>query len=122
MKTAKVLIVDDSSNIRKLIKVVLKKDGYEFDEADSGTEALAKIVLYEPDLVILDLVIPGVDGYGVCVNIKKGERPQTKVLVLTSESSQDARDKAYEAGADHFMTKPFEPEDLRLAARRLLGK
>lgn len=123
MKNIKVLIVDDSSNIRKLVGVILRKDGYEFDEAISGTEALAKIALYRPDIVILDLVIPGIDGYGVCESIKSNEETRgTKVLVLTSESSREARDKAYEAGADQFMTKPFEPDELRLMTKGLLNK
>jgi len=117
----KVLIVDDSANIRKLVTVVLRKEGYEFIEAKNGIEALEKVKLESPDLVILDIIIPGVDGLQVC-NIVKSD-PKTKdtaIIILTSEATYEAREKANKAGADVFMMKPFEPKDLRNAAKEVL--
>jgi CheY-like chemotaxis protein len=117
----KVLIVDDSKNIRKLITVVLRKEGYEFVEAKNGIEALEKVKIARPDLVILDIIIPGIDGLKVCEEIRKDPKSKdTAIIILTSESTYEAREKAHEAGADIFMMKPFEPQDLRTAAKEAL--
>ena len=118
----KILIVDDSKNIRKLISVVLGKDNYELYEASNGLEALEKVKLYSPDLVILDMIIPLVNGINVCKEIKNDPRTSsTSVIFLTSEVSYEARDKAHEVGAEVYMTKPFEPKDLRNAVKELIG-
>ncbi len=120
-KERKVLVVDDSKNIRKLITVVLSKENYKFSEASNGIEALEKAELEKPDLVILDIIIPGIDGLKVCEEIRKD--PQTReaaIIILTSECTYEARENAHEAGADVFMMKPFEPADLRSAAKSLL--
>jgi len=117
----KILIVDDSKNIRKLISVILGKEGYELLEADNGLDAVEKINLYKPDMVILDIIIPGINGIEVCKKIKaSAETSGTSVIFLTSESTYEAREAARAAGGDVFITKPFEPKDLRSAARELL--
>ena len=121
MDARKILIVDDSKNIRKLITVVLKNEGYQFIEAANGLDALAKARQERPDLIILDIMIPGPDGLKVCREIKRG--PRTKgiaVMILTSESSNESRDASLEAGADMFLTKPFEPKTLKEAVRSIL--
>jgi two-component system alkaline phosphatase synthesis response regulator PhoP len=118
----KILIVDDSKNIRKLVSVVLKNEGYEFDEAENGLDALSKVRSERPDLVILDVVIPGMDGINVCKAIKKDPTiSSTAVIILTSETTYEAMDAAKNAGAEVFMTKPFEPKDLKDVVKRLLG-
>lgn len=118
----KVLIVDDSANIRKLVGVILGKEGYELYEASNGLEALEKVKLYSPDLIILDMIIPGVNGINVCKEVKNDPRTSsTSVIFLTSEVSYEARDKAHEVGAEVYMTKPFEPKDLRNAVKELLS-
>jgi len=118
----KVLIVDDSANIRKLVGVVLGKNEYELYEASNGLEALEKARRYSPDVMILDMMIPGVNGINVCKGIKNDPKTSsTSVLFLTSESSDEAREKACEAGAQVYMTKPFEPKDLRTAVKVLLS-
>ena len=114
----KVLIVDDSKNIRKLITVVLKNEGYKFSEAENGVEALEKIRLERPDLIILDIIIPGVDGLRVCKEVKSD--PATKdisIIILTSEATYEAREKASAAGADAFLSKPFDPKVLKRLVR-----
>lgn len=119
----KVLVVDDSKNIRKLITVVLKKEGYEFTEAKNGIEALEKVKIVRPDLVILDIIIPGIDGLKVCEEIRKDPKSKdTAIIILTSESTYEAREQAHKAGADIFMMKPFEPQDLRTAAIEVLKR
>jgi len=122
-KEKKVLIVDDSKNIRKLVSVVLGKIGYTYVEAGNGLDALEKVDIERPDLVVLDIVIPGVNGLKVCEDIRKN--PATKdtgIIILTSESTYEAREQAHQAGADIYMTKPFEPNDLRVAAKEVLGR
>jgi DNA-binding response OmpR family regulator len=122
-KEIKVLIVDDSKNIRKLISVVLGKYGYTFIEAANGIDALEKVDIERPDLVVLDIIIPGVNGLKVCEDIRKN--PATKdtgIIILTSEATYEAREQAHKAGADVFMIKPFEPNDLRAAAKEVLER
>jgi len=119
----KVLIVDDSKNIRKLISVVLGKNGYTYVEAGNGLDALEKVDIERPDLVVLDIIIPGVNGLKVCEDIRKN--PVTKdtgIIILTSEATYEARELAHQAGADVFMIKPFEPNDLRTAAKEVLER
>jgi two-component system alkaline phosphatase synthesis response regulator PhoP len=102
--------------------VVLKNEGYEFDEAENGLDALSKVRSERPDLVILDVVIPGMDGINVCKAIKKDPTiSSTAVIILTSETTYEAMDAAKNAGAEVFMTKPFEPKDLKDVVKRLLG-
>jgi CheY-like chemotaxis protein len=122
-KEIKVLIVDDSKNIRKLISVVLGKIGYTYVEAGNGLDALEKVEIERPDLVVLDIIIPGVNGLKVCEEIRKN--PKTKdigIIILTSEATYEARELAHKAGADVFMIKPFEPNDLRAAAKEVLER
>jgi DNA-binding response OmpR family regulator len=122
-KEIKVLIVDDSKNIRKLISVVLGKIGYTYIEAGNGLDALEKVSIERPDLVVLDIIIPGVNGLKVCEDIRNN--PATKdtgIIILTSEATYEARELAHKAGADVYMTKPFEPNDLRVAAKEVLGR
>ncbi len=121
IKQYKVLIVDDSSNIRRLISVVLGKRGYKFIESANGLDALEKAKYERPDLVVLDIIIPGVNGLRVCEELRKD--PETKdagVIILTSEATYEAREQAHAAGADIYMIKPFEPNDLRAAADEVL--
>jgi two-component system, OmpR family, alkaline phosphatase synthesis response regulator PhoP len=121
MTSKKILIVDDSKNIRKLVSVVLKNEGYEFSEVSNGLDALSRVKLERPDLVILDVVIPGMNGINVCREIKNDPViSSTAVIILTSEATYEAMDAAKDAGADMFMTKPFEPKDLRSAVRGVL--
>jgi len=117
----KILIVDDSKNIRKLVSVVLGKENYELYEASNGLDALEKVKLYSPDIVILDMIIPSVNGIDVCRQIKSDPQTQgTSVIFLTSEATYEAREKAHEVGAEIYMTKPFEPKDLRAAVKELI--
>ncbi len=119
----KVLVVDDSKNIRKLVTVILGRENYRFSEASNGIEALEKARIESPDLVILDIIMPGADGLKVCEEIKKDPRTRdAAIIVLTSESGYEAKENARQAGADVFMIKPFEPSDLKSAAKNLIDR
>ena len=120
---AKILIVDDSRNIRKLVSVVLKSEKHSIIEAGNGVEALKKVRLETPDLVILDIIIPGKDGIMVCREIKAD--PETKripIIILTSDSASETRKNAISAGADIFMLKPFVPSSLKDAVNKALKR
>lgn len=117
----KILIADDSKNVRKLIAIVLKKEGYKFAEARNGLDALEKVKIEHPDLIILDIILPGMDGLQVCQEIKKDPKTtHIPIIILTTESSYEAREGAHQAGADVYMIKPFEPKDLRTAVKEVL--
>ena len=119
----KILIVDDSENIRKLVKAIIKKVGeYEYIEAADGKMALEVANKNKPDLIILDLVIPGLDGIEVCRKLKeKKETAHIPIIILTSETTVEAVEQAKKAGADIFIGKPFEPKDLRVSVKELIG-
>lgn len=114
---ARVLVVDDEALVRKVVRVVLEAEGHEVTEAGDGESALAAMEAHAPEAVVLDLMIPGVDGYEVCKRMKSS-RAQQKVLVLTALAADESVVRAREAGADDVMTKPFSALELldRLSA------
>jgi CheY-like chemotaxis protein len=121
-KRAKILIVDDSKNIRKLLSIVLKNEKYEIIESGDGNEALEKARKERPDLILLDVIIPGKDGITVCREIKSDRRTKNiPVIVITSDASGETRQKAISSGAAAFITKPFEPKEIREAVKKHLS-
>uniref|UniRef100_A0A7C3RK19 Response regulator transcription factor n=1 Tax=Dictyoglomus thermophilum TaxID=14 RepID=A0A7C3RK19_DICTH len=118
----KILIVEDEENVRSLIRETLdflKK--YEIHEAGTGREALEKIREVQPDLVILDIMLPDIDGYSICEQIKGDPSMNTMVLMLTARSSELDKKVGYSMGADEYMTKPFGLADLISKVELLLG-
>ena len=109
---ARVLVVDDHPPHLRLLEAILTPRGYEVSSASSGEEALGKIAESEPDLVLLDIVMPGMDGYEVCRTIR--ERTETAYLpvVMVTASGDEQKVKALEAGADDFLTKPINQSEL----------
>jgi len=121
-KRAKILIVDDSRNIRKLLSVVLKNGKYAIIESGDGNEALEKARKEKPDLILLDVIIPGKDGIRVCREIKADRRTKDiPVIVITSDTSHETRQKAISEGAAAYITKPFEPKEIREAIKKHLS-
>ena len=121
-KRAKILIVDDSKNIRKLLSVVLKNGKHVIIESGDGTEALEKARKERPDLILLDVIIPGKDGISVCREIKADKRTKgIPVIMITSDTSHETRQKAISEGAAAYITKPFEPREIREAVKKHLS-
>ena len=121
-KRGKILIVDDSRNIRKLLSVVLKNGKHVIIESGDGNEALEKARKERPDLILLDVIIPGKDGITVCREIKSDKRTRDiPVIVITSDTSGETRQKAISVGAAAFITKPFEPKEIREAVKKHLS-
>ena len=105
----KILIVDDDAAIRQLLTAILRND-YQLAEACSGEEALEKVALFGPDLVLLDIIMPGIDGYETCRRIKSGPwGSRVQVIMVSAKSSRQEQLCGYEAGADDYMVKPIKP-------------
>jgi two-component system alkaline phosphatase synthesis response regulator PhoP len=109
----KILIVEDDQHIRKLLNILIRKDDVEIDEAVEGNEAQRKLRENRYDLVILDIMMPNVDGFSILKELR--ERPETAqlpVIVVTAKTEDKDLMKGYSMGANYYITKPFEPQDL----------
>jgi DNA-binding response OmpR family regulator len=119
MNGAKILVVDDDANIRELIKVNLAAAGYEVAWASNGREAIEKIPVFLPVLVVLDVMMPEIDGWEVCKFIRDDPGLEhIRIVMLTARGTE--RDKMIGKGifkADDYLTKPFEIDDLTDAIR-----
>ena len=112
-----VLICEDDSNLRTLVRLALG-EGYRFFEAPDGPSALELTRRIRPDLIVLDLMLPGRSGFEVLSDLRHGDNAETPVIVISAWSHSD--EAAIEAGADRFVAKPFDPNELRDAAVALL--
>jgi CheY-like chemotaxis protein len=115
---AKILIVDDSSYARTLVKRMLEKEGHEVCEASSGMDALEQLPTCQPDLVTMDLLMPGMEGLELIGHLKSMQ-PDLKIIVITADIQDETRRELMDAGADAFLNKPVSPEVLVNAVRSL---
>ena len=119
----KVLLVDDEDSLRKVVKDLLERDGYIVSEARDGVQALDQVDRVGPDIIVLDLNMPGLDVYGVLSHLRS--RPATAdipVIVLTAKSDEDNEVRVFELGADDFLTKPFRARALSARLEAVLGR
>ena len=117
----KILMVDDDINALKLIGYTLHREGYEIIAAQSGQEALAKAQKEKPQLVILDIMMPGMDGYEVCRRLRAiPQTAQVPVIMLTARSQVEDKVAGFQAGADDYLTKPVIPAELLARVKALL--
>ena len=114
-----VLVVDDDEMIRRLVRAVLEADEFEVAEARDGQTALDLANATQPSVVVLDIMMPGIDGVEVC---RRLDHDQVKVVVLTARDDPKLESEAKEAGADAFMTKPFSPMALLDLVGELMAK
>jgi diguanylate cyclase (GGDEF)-like protein len=118
---ATILIVDDEIQNRKLLEVLLRSEGYLTLSAASGEEALAAIAKRAPDLILLDVVMPGMDGYQVARMLKAGHATASiPIIMVTAQNDRDSRLAGLDAGAEEFLTKPVDRAELWLRVRNLL--
>ncbi|MDR4514856.1 response regulator [Nitrosomonas sp.] len=116
LKGVKVLIVDDSSTIRRSAEIFLNDLGCEVILASDGFDAMAKIVENHPDIIFIDVVMPRLDGYQACQLIKKNPRFQsTPVIMLSSKDGLFDKARGRISGSNEYLTKPFTKEELRQA-------
>jgi DNA-binding response OmpR family regulator len=110
---ARILVADDDADIRQLVIYALADQGHEVSVAKDGLEAVEHIQESPPDLLILDVMMPELDGYQVLETLgEKGLLELTKVLVLTAKGSERDWKQGYDLGAHRYMTKPFDPDEL----------
>jgi CheY-like chemotaxis protein len=118
-----ILIVDDRASSRELLRTVLERTGYAVLDAADGEAALEQARSGNPDLILLDLQMPKLDGYGVLAELRAEERFRTlPILALTASAMSGDREKILEAGFTDYLSKPAGPERLREAVARLLGQ
>ena len=116
----RILVVDDEANHRRAIRRVLMDLDAEIMESETGKEALETAKTFRPDLVILDILMPAMDGYEVCRKLRRDpETVGTMILLLSARLHVTARLEGYEAGADDYLSKPFDPEELSAKCRIL---
>lgn len=119
----KILIVEDEVDIATLISFNLERAGYRVDVAHDGREGLEKILHDQPDLVVLDLMLPGIDGYAILKEMQRDPRTHAiPVLMLTAKSQTDDRIRGLESGADDYLTKPFSPKELLLRVQAIIKR
>jgi DNA-binding response OmpR family regulator len=116
----KVLVVDDEKNIVQLARLYLNKEGYEVESAFDGAEALKKAKSIRPDLIILDIMMPEMDGLGVCQELRKTSN--VPIIILTARSDDVDRVVGLEIGADDYVTKPFNPRELVARVKAVLRR
>lgn len=116
----KILIIDDDTNISELIALYLNREGYETKEANSGKLALEVYEDYEPDLVMLDIMLPDLDGYDICKEIRKHNN--TPIIMLTAKGDIFDKVLGLELGADDYMVKPFDPKELIARVKAVLRR
>jgi CheY-like chemotaxis protein len=118
-----VLLVEDEDQLRRVMKDLLERDGYRVAEARDGAQALDEVDRHAPDLIMLDLNLPGLDGYGVLQRLRS--RPSTSripVIVLTAKGDEDNEVRVFQLGADDFLTKPFRAKALSARLDAVLSR
>ena len=116
----RILIADDDANIAELVALYLTKEGYDTQKARDGREAIQLFKSYDPDLVILDIMMPEMDGYEVCREIRKTSR--TPIIMLTAKGETFDKVLGLELGADDYMVKPFDTKELVARVKAVLRR
>ena len=116
----RILIVDDESSVREVASAYLEREGFLLEIADDGMVALERIERRAPDLIILDLGLPGVSGEEVCRRVRA--KSDVPILMLTAKASEDQRVAGFELGADDYLVKPFSPRELVARVKALLRR
>ncbi len=124
MSAGRILVVDDEPQIRRIMRTTLTGAGYEVDDARTGEEGLEKLRDFRPDLILLDMNMPGMGGLAACKAIRR-DSATAAIIMLTVRNSEADKVRALDAGADDFVTKPFSTPELlariRAALRRVPG-
>lgn len=118
----KVLVADDKDTGRELVRTILERSGHQVFEASDGEEAVSEALRIHPDLIILDIHMPGLDGFEVIEKLRNEDRfSNTPIIALTASAMMGDRERAMAAGFTGYITKPIRLEALRAEVERLLG-
>jgi DNA-binding response OmpR family regulator len=120
MSGQKVLVVDDEDHIVELARLYLSREGYQVEGVADGAAALTRFGQLKPDLVVLDIMLPGVDGLTICKEIRK--QSQVPIIMLTARDEVTDKVVGLEVGADDYLTKPFHPQELVARAKALVRR
>jgi DNA-binding response OmpR family regulator len=118
----KILVIDDDQGTTKLLEIVLSKEGYDVITINNGVDTLPAALTHSPNLILLDLVMPNMDGFEVCKNVRA--RPQfahTPIIFFTSVSDVEQKVMAFGLGANDYIVKPIHPQELKLRIKALIG-
>jgi DNA-binding response OmpR family regulator len=116
----RILAVEDDERIRSAVKLALEDEGWSVDEAESGEEAISKFNQSAPDVVLIDIMLPGIDGFELCRTLRKSS--DVPVVMVTARNDTHDVVAGLEAGADDYLTKPFAPKELSARIRALLRR
>jgi DNA-binding response OmpR family regulator len=116
----KILVVDDEQNIRDLTTIYLEKEGFAVETAEDGQDAIARFQQMQPAMVVLDLMMPGMDGFEVCRELRRDH--DVPILMLTARSDDVDKIVGLEIGADDYMTKPFNPREMVARVKAILRR
>jgi two-component system alkaline phosphatase synthesis response regulator PhoP len=114
----KIMIVEDEDSIRKFVRVNLEMENYLVVEAESGEKAIELYDTFKPDIVLLDIMLPGIDGFQVCRYLRQDER-ELGIIMLTAKNQDIDKIQGLEAGSDDYISKPFNPKELVLRIKSL---
>jgi CheY-like chemotaxis protein/MinD-like ATPase involved in chromosome partitioning or flagellar assembly len=121
--TEKILIIDDDVDTLRLVGLMLQRQGYQISAATSGEQGLAKALEERPDIILLDVMMPDMDGYEVTRRLRKNPTTQsTPILMFTAKTQLDDKVAGFEVGADDYLTKPTHPTELQAHVKALLGR
>ena len=118
---SKIMILDDDPNIRELVSALLQNHGFEACEAEDGRDALQKMMNDDPDLVIIDIMMPNMDGFELCRHLRR-DYENMPILMLTAKGELANKVKGFGLGADDYLTKPFEDDELIIRVQALLRR
>ncbi|MGE5701476.1 MAG: response regulator transcription factor [Clostridia bacterium] len=119
-KSNKILVVDDEERIRRLLKMYLERENFQIDEAERGEQALEMALTSDYDIILLDLMLPGMDGVEVCQRIR--EHKATPIVMLTAKGEETNRVQGFEAGVDDYVVKPFSPREVVYRVKAILRR
>lgn len=118
---AKILLVEDEESIRTFLKINLKRNNFDVIESSTGEEAITKAIEAKPDLAILDVMLPGIDGFQVCKTLRE-YYPSIGIVMLTARTQDIDKIKGLEYGADDYIVKPFNPLEIVLRIKAILRR